>query len=232
MQAQAVCFDLDGTLTDPVVGITNSIRYALERLNVPRPPGQLAQYIGPPLRSTFAALLGAPNTTAPIVHQALYLYRERFASVGLFENTVYAGVPPMLKALHADAVRLYVATAKPRVFAERILHHFALDTYFAGVYGSELDGRFENKGELLQFLLHTEGVAPHTTVMVGDRLHDVEAAHQNGMVAVGVTYGYGTEDELRHAGADYLCHTPQAVTVCLRTLPLASASNTPEPEAR
>jgi len=225
MPVQYVCFDLDGTLTDPVVGITNSIQYAFERLDIPSPPPpQLAQYIGPPLRATFATLLGAASPTAPIVHQALEFYRERFASVGLFENTVYAGVPNMLAALRAASLHLYVTTSKPRVFAERILHHFALDTYFAGVYGSELDGRHDDKGELLQFLLQTEGVSPRTAVMVGDRLHDVRAAHYNALVAIGVTYGYGTEHELRHAGAAYVCDTPQAVTACLRTLMLPPAT--------
>ncbi len=228
MPVQDVLFDLDGTLTDPVDGITKSIQYALERLDVPSPPSsQLAQYVGPPLRLTFATLLGTSNVTAPIVHQAMQLYRERFASVGLFENKVYAGVPDMLAALRAASMRLYVATSKPRVFAERILQHFALDAHFAGVYGSELDGRHDDKGELLQFLLQTEGVSPSAAVMVGDRLHDVRAAQQNAVVAVGVTYGYGTEHELRHAGAAYVCATPQAVTTCLRTLILSPARVTP-----
>ena len=136
------------------------------------------------------------------------LYREPFSVTGLFENDVYAGVPEMLAALRAMRHTLYIATSKPRVYAERIVEHFSLAPYFAGVYGSELDGRFDNKGELLAHLVRHEALSPATTVMVGDRSHDIVAAKQNGLRSIGVTYGYGSYDELVQAGADRICHSP------------------------
>jgi phosphoglycolate phosphatase len=218
MRVAHVLFDLDGTLTDPVEGITRCLRYALETLGATSPPlSQLAAYIGPPLRVTFAELLNA-DRNASAVEQAVQLYRERFSTVGLFENDPYPGVVEMLRTLRAIGFRLYIATSKPHVFAQRILRHFALDGYFAAVYGSELDGRHDDKGELVQFLLQQERLSGSETVMVGDRSHDVLAARQNSVLAMGVTYGYGTEGELLQAKADFLCHSPADVMKCLQQL--------------
>lgn len=202
-----VLFDLDGTLTDPREGITRCIQYALEKLKQPVPSqSALEAYIGPPLRGTFAAILA--STDAALVETAVGLYRERFAAVGLFENELYAGVPSMLESLQAARLRLFVATSKVGIFAERILSHFGLSGFFDGVYGSTLDGRFDNKVDLLRHLLESESASASETVMAGDRLHDVIAARQNRIFSLGVTYGYGTREELRTAGADVLCDSP------------------------
>ena len=148
MRTRAVLLDLDGTLTDPRPGIVRSIRHALDRLRRPCPDDDvLATCIGPPLRGSFGRLL---QTTDPAcIEQAMGFYRERFAEVGLYENEVYAGIPAMLDALGSTGGRLYVATAKPAVFAERIVRHFALDHHFAGVYGPDLDGHLDDKADLL-----------------------------------------------------------------------------------
>ena len=205
-----ILFDLDGTLTDPVKGITNCFRYALERLGGPVPGrAELLPHIGPPLRQTFSQILR--TTDQALIERAVHLYRERFATVGMFENEVYAGVPEMLAALRATPRRLFVATSKVRAYTLRILDHFALSAYFDGVYGSEMDGRLGDKADLIRHILARESLAPGETLMVGDRKYDIAGARDNGCLAAGVTYGYGSEAELVAAGADYLCHSPDEV---------------------
>ncbi len=210
MRPRAVLLDLDGTLTDPRAGIVRSIRHALDRLARPCPPDDaLAARIGPPLRETFATLLATEDSA--LIEDAMRLYRERFAAVGLFENEVYEGVPAMLDGLRRDGGRLFVATAKPAVFAERIVRHFALDHHFAGVYGPDLDGRLDDKAELLAHLLATERLDPTRAIMVGDRAGDVAAARKNDLRSIGVLWGYGSRDELLRAGADALCASPTSL---------------------
>ena len=205
-----VLFDLDGTLTDPREGITRCIQYALEKLGQHVPSQvELEAYIGPPLRGTFAAILKSTDTQ--LVETAVQFYRERFAVVGLFENELYAEVPSMLESLRDAHRRLFVATSKVGTFAESILEHFRISHFFDGVYGSTLEGRFDDKAELLHHLLNCESLAAAETVMVGDREHDVFAARHNRILSLGVTYGYGTREELRAAGADALCDSPSAV---------------------
>jgi phosphoglycolate phosphatase len=207
---RVVLFDLDGTLTDPRAGIVRSLRHALERLERPCPPDDaLAACIGPPLRSSFATLLATSDRC--LIEQAMALYRERFAAVGLYENEVYDGVPAMLGAA-ASQGPLVVATSKPVVFAERILRHFGLDHFFQRVYGPDLDGRFDAKAELLA----TERLAGADCVMVGDRRADVIAARANGVRAIGALWGYGSRDELLEA--DALCATPCELAACLTHL--------------
>jgi phosphoglycolate phosphatase len=209
-----VLFDLDGTLTDPREGITRCIQFALEKLGRPIPPqSELEAYIGPPLRGTFASLL--ESNDVEMVETAVRFYRERFSTVGLFENELYADVPLMLESLRAASRRLFVATSKAGIYAGRILEHFGLAPFFEGVYGSTLEGRFDNKSELLKHLLDNESLAAAETAMVGDREHDVFAAHQNGIIAIGITYGYGTRRELATAGADALCDSPAEVVELL-----------------
>ena len=200
-----VFLDLDGTLTDPATGITNCIAYALTRVDVAAPsPNDLHFAIGPPLRGSFETLLKTNDTV--LIEQAMVLYRERFAETGLFENIVYNGVPEMLADLKMRNYRLLLATAKPHVYARRILAHFNLATPFDGIYGSELDGTRQHKGDLLRYLLERENIDPSSAVMIGDRHHDIDAALANGCRAIGVTYGYGSANELVHA--DRLCDSP------------------------
>lgn len=207
MTTRVLLFDLDGTLTDPRRGIVGSIRFALDRLQVSCPSDDvLAGYIGPPLRGTFATLLDTSD--AERIEEALRLYRQRFTDTGLYENKVYEGVPAMLDAVGQAGCAAYVATSKPAVYAERIVSHFRLDHHFRKVYGAELDGRWDDKAELLAHLLATEGVSASASVMVGDRAADILAAKANEVRSIGVLWGYGSEAELTDAGADLLCRTP------------------------
>jgi phosphoglycolate phosphatase len=217
LKASVLLFDLDGTLTDPMPGIVGSMRFALDQLAVACPSDDvLAGYIGPPLRATFATLLG--TTDVQRIEEAVAFYRLRFAETGLFENHVYDGVPAMLEESGRTAVAMYVATSKPGVYADRIVKHFGLAGHFRKVYGPELDGRYEDKAELLAHLLKAEQLAPKAAVMIGDREADVRAARANGLRSIGVLWGYGSEQELVDAGADILCRTPRNLAAELESL--------------
>lgn len=212
--ASVLLFDLDGTLTDPRPGIVRCIKHALGELKAPCPSDDtLASFIGPPLRGTFATLL--ETSDRQLVERALALYREEYATSGLFENHVYHGVTEMLERARGAARASFVATLKPQAYAERIVKHFRLDRYFAGVYGPELEGRFDDKIDLLAHLLSTENVPAGTAVIVGDRAGDILAARANGVRSIGVLWGYGSEAELVEAGAEALCRTPGDVASCL-----------------
>ena len=193
-----VLWDLDGTLTDPQNGIVRCIQYALEQTGHPVPAHEeLLWCIGPPLHESFAKL--APEGNIP---QLVEKYRERFGPTGLFENSVFWGVPEMLGRLKQH--RHFVATSKPQVFAERIVEHFKLGGYFTRVYGSELSGVRTDKAELIAHVLSTENIDPSDALMIGDRRHDIAVAKKNGLTALGVTWGYGSEQELRDAGANFV----------------------------
>jgi phosphoglycolate phosphatase len=197
----ALLFDLDGTLTDPREGITACLRHALESIAVPTPADQdLVSWIGPPLHLAFAEYLGAERSH--LVPDAISAYRERFAAVGMFENEVYAGVKLGLEELERSGWALFVATSKPTVFAERILEHFDLRKFFAGVHGSELSGQRADKGELIGHLLRHEGVSASEAIMIGDRAHDALGAGQNGVRSFGVLWGFGSPAELASAGVE------------------------------
>lgn len=202
-----VLLDLDGTLTDPFPGISRSILHALELQGLPAVPGaQLRSWIGPPLLGSFSGYfeqLGRGDARLALDH-----YRERFGSIGLFENAVYDGVPQLLKNLRLAGRRLYLATAKPRVYAKRIVEHFELEQHLSNTYGSELDGKRTDKVELLSHITELEGLDPADCIMVGDREHDVIAGRYHGMAAIGVLWGYGSEAELRDAGAQSLAASP------------------------
>jgi phosphoglycolate phosphatase len=204
----AIFFDLDGTLTDPKPGITGSIQYALQKLDLAVPSqDELTWCIGPPLRASFVTMLGG-EAHADL---AVSYYRERFADVGLFENSVYPDIEIILAALKQSHGRLFVATSKPHVYAKRIIDHFGLTGYFERVFGSELDGTRVNKGDLLAYAIENTAVDPRRALMIGDRSHDIIGAKSNGIAAIGVLYGYGSEQELIEAGASHVCASPRAV---------------------
>ena len=205
---KTIFFDLDGTLTDPKLGITRSIQYALERLGREVPQqDELTWCIGPPLHGSLVKLLGDND----LADRALLLYRERFGEVGMFENAVYAGVETTLAALADGTRRLFVATSKAHVYATRIIAHFRLDSYFEQVFGAELNGTRADKTELLKYAIDTTGIDPAEALMIGDRSYDIVGARNNGLRAIGVLYGYGSRDELIEAGAHSLCASPDEI---------------------
>jgi len=209
-------FDLDGTLTDPREGISRCLQYGLEQLGRPFPAqAELVQYIGPPLRWTFPQLLGTDD--AELVDEAIRHYRRRFADVGLFENKVYPGIPELLDGLQGDGCDLYVVTSKPTVYAERIIRHFGLDSYFVATFGPELDGNFDDKTELIAHILAERGLKPQQTVMIGDRASDITAGKTNGTRTLAVTYGFGDLEELTAAGPDMICHSPAEIRGLVRS---------------
>jgi phosphoglycolate phosphatase len=208
--------DLDGTLTDPAEGIVGCFRLALEAMGRPQPAdAELNWIIGPPLRRSFAELLGPAGDA----EAALSIYRSRYATTGLFQAIVYDGVREALAALNGAGTRLFLCTAKPVVYAARILSHFDLDRYFEAAYAAELGGRFEDKGELIDHILVERGIDAGDCVMLGDRKHDVIAASRHGIPTIGAMWGYGSEEELREAGVAALCARPAEIPVAFGRFP-------------
>ena len=196
----AIFFDLDGTLTDPKIGITRCIQYALEKMGEPVPATEdLTWCIGPPLLGNFSQLAGANKA-----EEGVRLYRERFADIGLFENDPYPEIHETLATLQARGASLYVASSKPLVFVDRILARYELSEFFTRTYGSELDGTRTDKSELLAHALADSNVRQTDAVMIGDRKHDAIGAANNDMDFIGVLYGYGDRLELESVGASVL----------------------------
>ena len=212
----ALLVDLDGTLTDPAEGIIGCFRLALEALGRSAPPAaELHWIIGPPLRGCFAEALNGKGDP----EEALKIYRARYSTEGLFEAFVYDGVKETLAELRAEGTRLFLCTAKPVVYAERILSHFDLEQHFDGAYGDELGGRFQDKADLVAHILERERLEADDCGMWDDRKHDVLAARRHGIPTIGALWGYGGADELRAAGAAALCEEPSHVPVAFNALP-------------
>lgn len=205
-----VLFDLDGTLTDPGLGITNSVAYALKRWNIEVEDRKvLYKFIGPPLQDSFAEYYGF---SADDAQHAVDVYREYFREKGLFENEVYPGMEEMLKALREQGKTLVVATSKPEEFAIRILKHFQLDGYFTVIAGATMDSSRNKKGDVIAYALKEAGVTELSkAVMIGDREHDIIGAKQNGLDSIGVLFGYGNREELKDAGATYIAPTVEDI---------------------
>ncbi len=210
-------FDLDGTLTDPKVGITRSMQYALRCFGTHvEDLDALTSYIGPPLQDSFELLAGLSRAEAL---DAVTAYREYFTDTGIFENRLYGGVASMLADLVELGWRLAVATSKPRQFAARILEHFGVDQWFDVLAGAELDGSRRRKNDVIAHALELLDARPRPGIlMVGDREHDIIGARTVGISAVGVTWGYGTVEELVSAGPDMLVENVPDLTHALGDL--------------
>lgn len=206
MEKNYILFDLDGTLTDPKVGITGSVAYALESFGIHiENHDDLCCFIGPPLLDSFMEYYGMSEEDA---NRAIAKYRERFSVTGLFENEVYHGIPQLLRQLKDAGKTLIIATSKPAVFSQRILDHFDLSQYFTFLSGSELDGTRNDKAEVISYALEQCGITDLSQViMIGDRKHDIIGAGKNGLPCIGVLYGYGDRAEHESAGADYIVET-------------------------
>lgn len=211
-----ILFDLDGTLTDPKLGITSSVQYALRALGIEEPSlDKLEVFIGPPLSDSFREFYGLDEEQ---MITAVDKYRERFAAQGIFENEIYPGIPQMLADLKEKGKILAIASSKPTLFVERILDHFEIRKYFDYIVGSNMDGTRGRKEEVVEEALRQMlpvGMAPakkrDTVAMVGDRKFDIEGAAAHGITSVGVSFGYAPEGELEQAGADFIVNSVQAL---------------------
>ncbi|WP_151734017.1 HAD family hydrolase ['Paenibacillus yunnanensis' Narsing Rao et al. 2020] len=213
---QSILFDLDGTLTDPKEGITRSVEYALNKFGIQvEHPDVLLPYIGPPLYDSFVELQGFPGEQAL---RAVEYYRERYKTIGLYENSVIPGIPRLLEELLESGYSLYVATSKPTVFAEEILRHYGLDRYFKHVAGSNLDGTRSKKSEVIRYVLDENGIRAEQALMIGDRKHDIIGAKACGVASAGVLFGYGSEEELAGAGADYIARRVADIAGIIRSI--------------
>lgn len=201
MDKKYLMFDLDGTLTDPQEGITNSVAYALEQYGIHvEDRTSLNKFIGPPLKDSFMEYYGFQEAQA---EEAVWKYREYFNDDGIFENKVYPGISKMLRCLKEQGKMLIVATSKPTVYAKRILERFELSQYFADVQGSEMDGSRTKKEDVIRYALEQNKITEiDRAVMIGDREHDIIGAKNCGLDSIGVLFGYGSRAELEECGAD------------------------------
>jgi len=219
-----ILFDLDGTLTDPRKGITRCIQYALKRSGMAVPPSeQLIWCIGPPLKNAFSNLMDTRDDI--ILERAVRYYRERFAEKGIFENSLYTGVVTSLGKLRSVGYRLYLSTSKPKVFATQILDHFNLTPFFHTVYGSELEGRWSEKGELIAYIIDQENLHREATLMVGDRIHDIDGGKENGVMTAAVSYGFGTRDEIVASGPDIVFESIEELTTKMLSVRLEQTNH-------
>lgn len=201
MKQKYILFDLDGTLTDPMMGITKSVRYALNYYGIEvNDLNDLLPFIGPPLRDSFRDFYGFDEAKA---NEAVIKYREYFSTKGIFDNKVYDGIVDCLSALKENGKVLMVATSKPEKFAKQIIEHFDLAQYFDFIGGSGFNSR-EKKAEVINYVLDTNKISAANAIMIGDRKHDIIGAHENKLPCIGVLYGYGSREELIQYEADYL----------------------------
>lgn len=200
-----ILFDLDGTLTNPFMGITNGVIYALEHMGREIPPREsLKSFIGPPLLDEFKRRFEMSDAQAA---EAAQLYREYYFEKGLFENELIDGTLEVLEKIHTSGRRIFLATSKPQVSAVRILRHFGIDGYFDFVGAATLDGKIGTKTEVLRYVLENTGAQPPECVLVGDRMHDIIGAHEVGMKCIAVLVGFGDRAEFEEYGADYVAET-------------------------
>jgi len=210
---KTLLFDLDGTLTDPKIGITKSVHYALNKMGIKDVATEsLVKFIGPPLGESFTNYYDFDKEQADF---AIRYYREYFSETGIFENTLYPGISILLQKLKEKTIKLIVATSKPTVYARTICEHFSILQYFTEIEGSELDGRLSNKSELIGYIVKKHCIDKDKVLMIGDREHDVIGAKNNTIKSIGVGYGYGSREELEGSGATYYVNTIEELSTLL-----------------
>lgn len=202
---EIILFDLDGTLTNPKLGITKSVQYALAKLGIYEENlDDLVKFIGPPLMNSFMDYYRFDETKAKM---AVDYYREYYSESGIYENEVYDQIPTLLEELKTNKKELIIATSKPTVFVERVLKHFEIFKFFTSVVGSNLDGTRVSKEEIIGWILsNLKHKTKEKVIMIGDRKHDIIGAKANEIDSVGVTYGYGSIAEIQNEGPTYIIH--------------------------
>lgn len=203
-------FDLDGTLTDPGLGITNSVMYALEKFDIKvEDRTTLYKFIGPPLRDSFETFYGFSGEKSEL---AVQYYREYYKEQGLYENEVYEGIVDLLMQLKEQGKSLIVATSKPENFAIEILQHFKLYDYFDFVAGATMDKTRNEKADIIKYAMESCNISEKSSsIMIGDREHDIIGANENELDSIGVLFGYGSLEELQRAGATYIAEKPMNI---------------------
>ena len=201
-----ILFDLDGTISDPGIGITNSVAYALEKFNIKvKERTELYKFIGPPLQDSFEQVYGLKEKEC---ENAITYYREYFKERGLYENELYDGMEQLLKDIRNAGKKIILATSKPEKFAVEILEYFKIEQYFDMIAGATMDSSRSKKADVIAYALKESGIEDlSSVVMVGDREHDIFGAKENGIASIGVLYGYGDREELQNAGALHIVET-------------------------
>ena len=203
-----ILFDLDGTLTDSGLGITKGVQYALGQMGIEIPSREeLFCFIGPPLHKSFQNFYGMDEAASVEAVRQFRIYYNEMG--GILENEVYPGIRELLADLKAAGKRLVIATSKPQAAAEKVMHHFGLDEFVPEIIGGTDDDRRNSKGKVIAWVLRELGVDPASAIMVGDREHDIHGAAENGIPAIGITWGYGDRAELQTAGAKVIFDTPK-----------------------
>lgn len=211
-----ILFDLDGTVTNPQKGITNSVAYALEYFGIHTEDNiTLNKYIGPPLRQSFMEFAGLSEEQS---HIGMMKYREYYGPKGIYENQVYEGIPELFEKLKSEGKKIILATSKPWIYAEMILEKFDLKKYFDFVSGSELNGVRTGKADVIKYAIEKYNIPINNAVMIGDREHDIIGAKKNGLKTIGVLYGFGNKVELKSAGADYIAESVENIFDLIREL--------------
>lgn len=213
MMFKYVLFDLDGTLTDPGLGITNSVMNSLSKFGITvTDRSELYKFIGPPLMESFKKYYGMSDEDAT---KAIEYYREYFKVIGMTENEVYDGIPEMLAALKNRGQKIILATSKPEEFAIKILEYFDLLKYFDFVAGATMDGTRSEKSDVIKYAINEASISVDKAVMVGDRKHDILGAIENNLPSIGVLFGYGSMEELSEAGANYIAKDVKELALIL-----------------
>lgn len=205
-----ILFDLDGTITDPAEGITNSVAYALQKYGIRvEDKTELYTFIGPPLYESFMRYYGF---SAEEAHRAVDYYREYYSDKGIFECRLYDGIEGLLKKLRQSGKKMILATSKPEYFAEKILEHFGIFDLFDTVAGATMDSSRVEKSDVILYALQKADICDKiNAVMIGDREFDIKGAKVNSLESIGVTFGYGSRDELEKAAADYIAESVEEI---------------------
>ena len=207
MTNPTILLDLDGTIADSRPGIIASLRAGLHDLgHTPAPGEDFTWAVGPPLPEVWGRLMAQFGDTR--VDYGMARYREHYGLTGLYDATLFPGIAEAIEALYLGGHDLIVATAKRVDFARRLVENLGLASRFLGIYGSIPDGTLDDKADLIADIMRRESLTADAMVMVGDRLHDIHAAHANGVRAIGVAWGYGAPGELAAAGADAIIAVP------------------------